>query len=83
MITQYTSVLIPGWVAAGKFPDGDEDQLREISAAWTSMAAGTSGAEADVQKCATMLFTAWTGDAATGAQAQVATVQKWIASITG
>ena len=81
MITEFKHLLIPGWVAAGKFPDANEDKLRDLAKAWRSISDHSQQAETSVGQEASKLFTTWTGDAATSAQSQVSTVQKWIVSI--
>jgi len=81
MITEFKHFLIPGWVAAGKFPDANEDKLKDLAEAWRSISDHSQQAETSVGQEASKLFTTWTGDAATSAQSQVSTVQKWIVSI--
>lgn len=77
MITVTAGPLVPGWVWAGRFPQGDEDALSRISDAWQEAADAATERGTAVTKAFDTLSASHTGPAADSAQAKATSVAQW------
>ena len=81
MITEYTSLLIPAAVAAGKFPKADEDKLTGLAAHWQKIGTEISGDGDAVTSLSRTVFANWSGSGADAASAQISQVSRFATSL--
>ncbi|NLT31095.1 MAG: hypothetical protein GXX86_11690, partial [Propionibacterium sp.] len=80
MITPNAGPLVPAWVWEPFFPQADEDQLTELSTAWTDYAATQAETSAGLA-LAFENMDSHTGPGAEAAAAKAATVRGWLQTV--